>query len=247
MALLPALLERGGHVINISSIGVQTNPPRFSAYVASKAALDAWSNVVASEVVGNGVTFTNVHMPLVRTPMIAPTKMYDKFPTLSPAQAADLVVKAMVEKPHEINTLAGNAGAVAHTFAPKAAFRVLNLAYQVDEDVPGAVIGDVTRLRGSVRVEHTLARLGTNEMPPPSSLLNGQEWADDMPCVIILFALLERTMWKYDDANAYRVKLRGAVIGEGTVYPHLLMAMDSGLASGRLEGIAGREPAFGDL
>ncbi|WP_183092839.1 SDR family oxidoreductase [Nocardioides stalactiti] len=139
MGLMPKLHEqRSGHIVNISSIGVQTNPPRFSAYVASKAALDAWSNVVASEVVGHGISFTNIHMPLVRTPMIAPTKMYDKFPTLSPAQAADLVIKAMVEKPHEINTFAGNAGAVAHTFAPKAAFRVLNLAYQVFPDSAAA-------------------------------------------------------------------------------------------------------------
>ena len=139
IGLMPKMHEqKSGHIVNISSIGVQTNPPRFSAYVASKAALDAWSNVVASEVVGHGITFTNIHMPLVRTPMIAPTKMYDKFPTLSPAQAADLVVKAMVEKPHEINTLAGNAGAVAHTFAPKAAFRILNVAYKVFPDSAAA-------------------------------------------------------------------------------------------------------------
>ncbi|KAA1429070.1 SDR family oxidoreductase [Nocardioides antri] len=139
MGLMPKMHEqKSGHIVNISSIGVQTNPPRFSAYVASKAALDSWSNVVASEVVGHGISFTNIHMPLVRTPMIAPTKMYDKFPTLSPAQAADLVVRAMVEKPHEINTFAGNAGAVAHTFAPKAAFRILNLAYQVFPDSAAA-------------------------------------------------------------------------------------------------------------
>ncbi len=113
MGLLPTMREqRRGHVVNISSIGVQTSPPRFSAYVASKAALDAWSNVVSSELVGDGVTFTGIHMPLVRTPMIAPTKLYDKFPTISPAQAADLVVRAIVERPHEINTLLGNAGAV---------------------------------------------------------------------------------------------------------------------------------------
>ena len=121
MGLLPKMREqRRGHVVNISSIGVQTNPPRFSAYVASKAALDAWSNVVASELVGDGISFTTIHMPLVRTPMIAPTKLYDKFPTISPAQAADLVIKAMVDRPHEINTLLGNAGAVAHTLAPEA-------------------------------------------------------------------------------------------------------------------------------
>jgi NAD(P)-dependent dehydrogenase (short-subunit alcohol dehydrogenase family) len=139
IGLMPKMRDqRGGHIVNISSIGVQTNPPRFSAYVASKAALDAWSNVVASEVVGNGITFTNIHMPLVRTPMIAPTKIYDKFPTISPAQAADTVIKAMVEKPHEINTALGNVGAIAHTVAPKAAFRVLNMAYHVFPDSAAA-------------------------------------------------------------------------------------------------------------
>lgn len=139
MGLMPKMREqRSGHIVNISSIGVQTNPPRFSAYVASKAALDSWSNVVASEVIGNGISFTNVHMPLVRTPMIAPTKLYDKFPTISPAQAADVVVRALVDKPHEINTLLGNVGAVAHTVAPKAAFRVLNMAYHVFPDSAAA-------------------------------------------------------------------------------------------------------------
>jgi NAD(P)-dependent dehydrogenase (short-subunit alcohol dehydrogenase family) len=139
MGLLPAMRQqKRGHVVNISSIGVQTNPPRFSAYVASKSALDSWSNVVSSELVGDGITFTGIHMPLVRTPMIAPTKIYDKFPTISPAQAADLVIKAMVERPHEINTWLGNAGAVAHTLAPKLAFRVLNMAYHVFPDSAAA-------------------------------------------------------------------------------------------------------------
>ncbi len=139
MGLIPAMeAQKSGHIVNISSIGVQTNPPRFSAYVASKSALDSWSNVVASEVVGNGVTFTNIHMPLVRTPMIAPTKLYDKFPTISPAQAADTVITAMVERPHEINTPLGNAGAIAHTVAPKLAFRILNMAYHVFPDSAAA-------------------------------------------------------------------------------------------------------------
>jgi NAD(P)-dependent dehydrogenase (short-subunit alcohol dehydrogenase family) len=139
MGLVPAMREqRRGHIVNVSSIGVQTNPPRFSAYVASKAALDSWSNVVASELVGDGITFTGIHMPLVRTPMIAPTRLYDKFPTISPAQAADLVIKAMVERPHEINTMLGNAGAVLHTVAPKLAFRILNMAYHVFPDSAAA-------------------------------------------------------------------------------------------------------------
>ncbi|MEP6817060.1 MAG: SDR family oxidoreductase [Marmoricola sp.] len=139
MGLLPTMRkQKSGHIVNISSIGVQTNPPRFSAYVASKAALDAWSNVVSSELVGDGISFTSIHMPLVRTPMIAPTKIYDKFPTISPAQAADKVIDALVNQPHEINTALGNLGAVAHTLAPKTAFRVLHLAYQVFPDSAAA-------------------------------------------------------------------------------------------------------------
>ncbi|WP_203335605.1 SDR family oxidoreductase [Nocardioides limicola] len=139
MGVVPTMrAQRRGHVVNISSIGVQTHPPRFSAYVASKAALDAWSNVVSSELVGDGVTFTNIHMPLVRTPMIAPTKLYDKFPTISPAQAADVVIKALVERPHELNTSLGNVGAIAHTVAPKATFRLLNVAYHVFPDSAAA-------------------------------------------------------------------------------------------------------------
>ncbi|WKN50197.1 SDR family oxidoreductase [Nocardioides sp. Arc9.136] len=140
--LLPAMRQQqDGHVVNVSSIGVQTNPPRFSAYVASKSALDSWSDVVASELVGDGITFTTIHMPLVRTPMIAPTRLYDRFPAISPAQAADLVLEAIVERPHRIGTLLGTAGAIAHTVAPRTTFRVLNLAYQVFPDSTAAAAG----------------------------------------------------------------------------------------------------------
>lgn len=139
MGLLPKLRsQKSGHIVNISSIGVLTNPPRFSAYVASKAALDSWSNVVSSELYADGVTFTSIHMPLVRTPMIAPTKMYDRFPTISPGQAAGKVVRALVDKPHEINTKTGNLGALAHTLAPRTSFRILNVAYQVFPDSAAA-------------------------------------------------------------------------------------------------------------
>jgi len=139
IGLLPSMrAQKSGHIVNISSIGVLTSPPRFSAYVASKAALDAWSNVVSSELIGDGVSFTSIHMPLVRTPMIAPTRMYDKVPTISPGQAAGKVITALVDQPHEINTKTGNLGALAHTLAPKTAFRILHLAYQVFPDSPAA-------------------------------------------------------------------------------------------------------------
>ena len=123
-----------GHVINVSSIGVQTNPPRFSAYVASKAALDAWTRVVGSESIGDNVHFTTIHMPLVRTPMIAPTKIYDSFPTISPEEAADLICEAIRAKPKHLGTRLGTFGEVAYALAPKAVDQILSTAYKVFPD-----------------------------------------------------------------------------------------------------------------
>jgi NAD(P)-dependent dehydrogenase (short-subunit alcohol dehydrogenase family) len=135
IGLLPHMRERGsGHIVNVSSIGVQANPPRFSAYVASKAALDAFARVVASEVIGDGVTFTTIHMPLVRTPMIAPTKMYDAFPTLTPEEAADMICEALRARPKEMGTWMGKFGEVAYTLSPSAVDRLLHLAYRVFPD-----------------------------------------------------------------------------------------------------------------
>jgi NAD(P)-dependent dehydrogenase (short-subunit alcohol dehydrogenase family) len=135
IGLLPQMRERGsGHIVNISSIGVQTNPPRFSAYVASKAALDAFTRVVASEVVGDGVTFTTIHMPLVRTPMIAPTKMYDAFPAITPDEAADMITNALRTRPKHVGTRLGTFGEVAYALSPKAVDRILHLAYRVFPD-----------------------------------------------------------------------------------------------------------------
>jgi NAD(P)-dependent dehydrogenase (short-subunit alcohol dehydrogenase family) len=139
MALLPHMKERAfGHVVNVSSIGVQTSPPRFSAYVASKAALDAWTKVASSELIGDGITFTTIHMPLVRTPMIAPTKIYDSFPTITPDEAADLVCEAIRAKPKQINTRLGTFGEVAYALAPKAVDQILHMAYKVFPDSAAA-------------------------------------------------------------------------------------------------------------
>jgi NAD(P)-dependent dehydrogenase (short-subunit alcohol dehydrogenase family) len=138
-ALLPHMSERHfGHIVNVSSIGVQTAPPRFSAYVASKAALDAFSRVAASETWGDGVTFTTIHMPLVRTPMISPTKLYDAFPTLTPDEAADMVVRALVERPKRISTRLGTFGEVSYAVAPRVVDAVLSVAYRVFPDSKAA-------------------------------------------------------------------------------------------------------------
>jgi NAD(P)-dependent dehydrogenase (short-subunit alcohol dehydrogenase family) len=117
---------------------VQAAPPRFSAYVASKAALDAFSRVVASETYGDGVTFTTIHMPLVRTPMIRPTRIYDAFPTLTPESAAELVVRALTERPKRVATRLGTFGEVSYALAPKVVDALLHVAYRVFPDSKAA-------------------------------------------------------------------------------------------------------------
>jgi NAD(P)-dependent dehydrogenase (short-subunit alcohol dehydrogenase family) len=139
MGLLPHMVaKRKGHVVNISSIGVLTNAPRFSAYVASKAALDAWARCAASEYIDMGVTFTTINMPLVRTPMIAPTKIYQNVPTLAPDEAADLIVQAIVYKPVRIATRLGIFGQVLHAVAPRIAQIVMNTTFRMFPDSEAA-------------------------------------------------------------------------------------------------------------
>jgi NAD(P)-dependent dehydrogenase (short-subunit alcohol dehydrogenase family) len=139
MGLLPHMsTKRKGHVVNISSIGVLTNAPRFSAYVASKAALDAWTRCAASEYIDVGITFTTINMPLVRTPMIAPTKLYQNVPTLSPEEAADLIVQAIVYKPVRIATRLGVFGQVLHALAPRIAQIVMNTTFRMFPDSDAA-------------------------------------------------------------------------------------------------------------
>ena len=132
LALLPSMQARkSGHIVNVSSIGAQTNPPRFSAYVASKSALDAFSRVIASEVVEDDVHLTTIHMPLVRTPMIAPTRMYDMFPAITPEEAAEMIAKAMIKRPKKVATRLGNFGELLYNIAPKASDAILNTAYKL--------------------------------------------------------------------------------------------------------------------
>ena len=139
MGVLPGMVaKKKGHVVNISSIGVLTNAPRFSAYVASKAALDAWTRCASSEYADVGVTFTTINMPLVRTPMIAPTKIYNNVPTLSPEEAADMIAQACVEKPVRIATRLGVFGEVLHAFVPRVAQIVSNTTFRMFPDSPAA-------------------------------------------------------------------------------------------------------------
>ncbi|HEY8879894.1 MAG TPA: SDR family oxidoreductase [Roseateles sp.] len=139
MGLLPGMVaKRRGHVVNISSIGVLTNAPRFSAYVASKAALDAWTRCASSEFADTGVTFTTINMPLVRTPMIAPTKIYNNVPTLSPEEAADMIAQACISKPVRIATRLGISGEMLHAAAPRIAQIVMNTSFRMFPDSDAA-------------------------------------------------------------------------------------------------------------
>ena len=135
MGFLPAMTkQRKGHVINISSIGVLTNAPRFSAYVSSKAALDAFTRCAASEFADTGVEFTTINMPLVKTPMIAPTQIYNNVPTLEPEDAADLIAEAIIYRPPRIATRLGIAGEVMHALAPKISQIVMNTSFRMFAD-----------------------------------------------------------------------------------------------------------------
>ena len=115
-----------------------TNAPRFSAYVASKAALDAWTRCAASEFIDVGVTFTTINMPLVKTPMIAPTKIYENMPTLTPEEAADLIVQAIVYKPVRIASRLGVLGQVLHALAPRVAQIAMNTSFRMFPDSAAA-------------------------------------------------------------------------------------------------------------
>jgi len=164
LALLPHMTERRfGHVVNVSSIGVQGIAPRFSAYVASKAALDYFSKIAATETHGVGVTFTTVHMPLVRTPMIRPTKLYDAFPAKSPDQAADMVLEALRNRPKHIGTPTGLAIQVAYTLAPGLVDAIAYQGYRVFPDSAAAGGRGGARLgkgeRGLSAAAAALARL----------------------------------------------------------------------------------------
>jgi len=168
MGFMPTMTHRRkGHIINISSIGVLANSPRFAAYVASKAALDAFSRCAQGELSGKGIAFTTINMPLVKTPMIAPTKMYDSVPTLTPDEAADLLVKAIIERPSRIATRLGIFAALINAVAPKAYEVVMNTAFELFPD-SAAARGDKKALKGEAEP--------SGEQIAFASLMRGVHW-----------------------------------------------------------------------
>jgi len=165
MRVLPGMSKkRRGHIINISSIGVLSNAPRFSAYVSSKAALDAFSRCAAAEFSDAGVHFTTINMPLVRTPMIAPTKIYENLPTITPDEAAVMVKQAVIYKPQRIATRLGIFAQVLHAVAPKVSEIVMNSAFRMFPDSAAA--------KGVKDHQHA----ATQEQLAFASLMKGIHW-----------------------------------------------------------------------
>ncbi len=143
LKFIPGMRERGfGHIVNVSSVGVQTRAPRFGAYIASKAALDSLCDALQAETVNDDVKFTTVHMALVRTPMIGPTTMYDKFPALTPDQAAGVITDAIVHRPRRASSPFGQFAAVADAVNPGVMDRVRNRAFGMFEDSAAAKGGE---------------------------------------------------------------------------------------------------------
>ena len=132
MGFLPGMrAQKQGQILNVSTIGVQMNPPRYGAYIASKAALDAFSRVLGVEAHKDGVKITTIYMPLVKTPMMKSTTIYDAFPMRSAEQAVDLIVEGIIHQPKRVALPVGNLFELAYGVAPNAVERILNAAYQL--------------------------------------------------------------------------------------------------------------------
>lgn len=140
LALIPHWRARGfGHVVNVSTTGVQARNPYFSAYIASKAALDAFSDVAGTETLSDNITFTSIRMPLVQTAMIAPSGQLNPMSAITPEQAAQMVVRALVERPTRIGTPRGTLSDVWSYLAPRSWRRNLHDLYRRYPDSAAAL------------------------------------------------------------------------------------------------------------
>jgi NAD(P)-dependent dehydrogenase (short-subunit alcohol dehydrogenase family) len=163
MGLAPSMLERrSGQVINISSISALMPAPRFSAYVASKSALDAWTRAAAVEFSDRNVRFTTINMPLVRTPMIAATEVYNSMPIISPEEAADMVAEAVIKKPKRIATRLGISLQVMNALMPHVTEVIMNTVFRM--------FGDSAAARGEKKPEEVQV---SNEQVALAALMKG--------------------------------------------------------------------------
>lgn len=163
LGLLPQMVERGGgHVVNVLTWGVQVKAPKFAAYIASKTALDVFSRIAGRELYGDGVTFTNVRLSLVRTDMIGPTDVYRRTPAMSPEQAAAKIVRALEDRPLTVDTVVGSVAEVLNLAFPRLSDLVSHTAAKRFPDSPAAArhaaaTGTPTSARGTAPDRPTAA------------------------------------------------------------------------------------------
>jgi short-subunit dehydrogenase len=163
LCVLPGMRERQrGHIINVSTAGVHAHVPRFSAYLASKSALDAFSASIASEIRDDRVRITTIYMPLVRTPMIEPTKLYQSMPALTPEEAGDMIADAIVTRPKHVTPRFGQFLQLAYAVNPNTVDAVVNRAYHLFPDSRAArndgALRDEEKLSGRARLFGRLLR-----------------------------------------------------------------------------------------
>jgi short-subunit dehydrogenase len=132
LKFLPGMRERrSGLIVNVSTMGLQVNTPRFSAYLGSKAALDAFSRSIASELLDDRVAISTVYMPLVRTPMIEPSAHYRDFPALEPEEAAAMIADAIANRRKRATTIVGRVAEATYQAAPRVQDAVVNAGYKL--------------------------------------------------------------------------------------------------------------------
>ncbi len=177
LALLPGMVERrDGHVICISSIGVLANSPRFSAYVASKAALEAFANCAAAEYSERGVRFSVVNMPLVRTPMTAPTKVYQQLPLITAEEAAEVVCDAVIHQPKRLATRLGIFAQLMSLFAPKVTEIVMSQAFRMFPESEAALEALPAQEGHAAARSPTVSSASPEERVAFATLLRGIHW-----------------------------------------------------------------------
>ena len=133
--------QRFGHVVNVLSWGVQLKAPKFTAYLASKTALDTWSRIAGRETYADNVTFTNIRFGMVRTAMVVPTNNVEDRRSMSPEQAAGVVVRALEDRPVTVSTAAGRVGELANLLAPRLSDALMNRMHRRSPDSRAAYDG----------------------------------------------------------------------------------------------------------
>jgi len=136
--LLPGMrAKKEGQIINISSVGVVTNAARFSAYVASKAAMDGFSRCIGGEIHGDNVSITTIYMPLVATKMVVSKgNKYDHLNLLTTDEACEMIERSIVTKERVIMTGTARLINVAYQLFPTLIESLLHRQYKLEPEAP---------------------------------------------------------------------------------------------------------------